>query len=247
MPLQALKPRGRTGVRSAFEYCFRGCNLPRSAPGPTPWETPMKTVVLGALAGLVLAAPSLAQGQDPTGTYLSETGDTRVRIARCGGSYCGTIVAVKGDARDSNNPDPGLRSPGFGRGAHDFRHSARGRRLRGIALQLQRRQDLFRPHDVPWRQCHAAFRLRPGRIDLSDPDLDEGELSGWVDRRGGLWGGGPGRRRPAPLITELIARHPTSHSLTSLPHLARCPNRTACTAGSFKSVAPRSSDRTLRP
>jgi uncharacterized protein (DUF2147 family) len=70
----------------------------------------MKTVVLGALAGLVLAAPSLAQGQDPTGTYLSETGDTRVRIARCGGSYCGTIVAVKGDARDSNNPDPGLRS-----------------------------------------------------------------------------------------------------------------------------------------
>src|SRR5215212_913736 len=78
--------------------------------GRPPWRTSMRIVVLGALAGLALAAPSLAQGQDPRGTYLSETGDTRVRIARCGVSYCGTIVAVKGDIKDVNNPDPGLRS-----------------------------------------------------------------------------------------------------------------------------------------
>ena len=63
---------------------------------------------LGALA-LALASPACAQGQDPSGTYLSESGETRVRIARCGGAYCGTIVSVQGEAKDVNNADPALR------------------------------------------------------------------------------------------------------------------------------------------
>jgi uncharacterized protein (DUF2147 family) len=70
----------------------------------------MKPVLLSFVAALALAAPVLAQGQDPSGTYLSESGDTRVRIARCGGAYCGTIVAVRGETKDVNNPDTGLRS-----------------------------------------------------------------------------------------------------------------------------------------
>ena len=70
----------------------------------------MKPVLLSLMAALALAAPVLAQSQDPSGTYLSESGDTRVRIARCGGAYCGTIVAVRGEAKDVNNPDAGLRS-----------------------------------------------------------------------------------------------------------------------------------------
>jgi uncharacterized protein (DUF2147 family) len=69
----------------------------------------MKPVLLSFMAALALAAPVLAQGQDPSGTYLSESGDTRVRIARCGGAYCGTIVAVRGETKDVNNPDTGLR------------------------------------------------------------------------------------------------------------------------------------------
>lgn len=73
----------------------------------------MKPVRLSFMAALALAAPVLAQGQDPSGTYLSESGDTRVRIARCGGAYCGTIVAVRGEAKDVNNPDAGLRSRGL--------------------------------------------------------------------------------------------------------------------------------------
>lgn len=70
----------------------------------------MIALALSLLASLTLASPTLAQGQDPIGTYLSETGDTRVRIARCGGAYCGTIVAVRGETKDVNNPDPALKT-----------------------------------------------------------------------------------------------------------------------------------------
>lgn len=48
------------------------------------------------------AAPAMAQ--DPSGTWLSQSGDTRVRIARCGSSYCGTIVAVRNNLKDESNP-----------------------------------------------------------------------------------------------------------------------------------------------
>lgn len=73
----------------------------------------MKTLSLAtSLAfGLILcASPAPAQVRDPSGTYLSESGETRVHIARCGQVYCGTIVAMKGDTRDVYNPDPELRS-----------------------------------------------------------------------------------------------------------------------------------------
>jgi uncharacterized protein (DUF2147 family) len=70
----------------------------------------MKPVLFAALGALVLAGPAFAQAQDPTGTYLSESGETRVRIARCGSAYCGTIVAVQGEAKDVNNPEPGQRN-----------------------------------------------------------------------------------------------------------------------------------------
>lgn len=69
----------------------------------------MKSTFLAALGILVLAGSVQAQTFDPSGTYLSESGETRVRIARCGQAYCGTIVSVQGDAKDTNNPDPNQR------------------------------------------------------------------------------------------------------------------------------------------
>jgi len=69
----------------------------------------MRSIVF-SVAFIAASLPALAQGQEPTGTCLSESGDTRVRISRCGGSYCGVIVAVRGEAKDVNNPDPTLRS-----------------------------------------------------------------------------------------------------------------------------------------
>jgi uncharacterized protein (DUF2147 family) len=68
----------------------------------------MKQTIL-ALGLVTLALPASAQPADPSGTYLSETGETRVRIARCGGAYCGTIISVQGEAKDVNNPDPKLK------------------------------------------------------------------------------------------------------------------------------------------
>ena len=68
----------------------------------------MKQTIL-ALGFVMLALPASAQPADPSGTYLSETGDTRVRIARCGPAYCGTIISVQGEAKDVNNPDPKLK------------------------------------------------------------------------------------------------------------------------------------------
>jgi uncharacterized protein (DUF2147 family) len=69
----------------------------------------MKQTIL-ALSLVMLALPASAQPADPSGTYLSETGETRVRIARCGGAYCGTIISLQGEAKDVNNPDPKLKS-----------------------------------------------------------------------------------------------------------------------------------------
>ncbi|MBM6596090.1 DUF2147 domain-containing protein [Microvirga pudoricolor] len=70
----------------------------------------MKVLSLAALALLALSGAAHAQSADPSGTYVSETGETRVRIARCGAAWCGTIVSVKGETKDANNPDPSLRN-----------------------------------------------------------------------------------------------------------------------------------------
>ncbi len=63
----------------------------------------------GLLAlGLALGAAQAAGG-DPSGTWLTETGDSKVRLARCGGGYCGTLISTAGKGLDANNPDPALR------------------------------------------------------------------------------------------------------------------------------------------
>ena len=69
----------------------------------------MKQPILAAVGLVLLTIPAQAQPADPSGTYLSETGETRVRIARCGAAYCGTIISTQGEAKDVNNPDPKLK------------------------------------------------------------------------------------------------------------------------------------------
>ena len=65
-----------------------------------------------ALAASVLASLSLpANAQDATGTWLTASGETRVRIAPCGGNVCGTIVWTKDTgAKDVNNPNAAQKS-----------------------------------------------------------------------------------------------------------------------------------------
>ena len=61
----------------------------------------MRFKLMMAGAGLTLAAsvmPALAQ--DVTGTWLRDTGASRVRFAKCGEAMCGTLAWLK----DSNGP-----------------------------------------------------------------------------------------------------------------------------------------------
>jgi uncharacterized protein (DUF2147 family) len=68
----------------------------------------MKLKTFAALGALLLATSAQGQSGDPSGTWLSQSGETRVRIARCGAVYCGTITA-SALPTDINNPDPSRR------------------------------------------------------------------------------------------------------------------------------------------
>jgi uncharacterized protein (DUF2147 family) len=71
-------------------------------------EREMKQAILAAFGLIALVLPAKAQSADPSGTWLTQSGDTRVRIARCGAVYCGTIVTSTYQ-KDTNNSDPALR------------------------------------------------------------------------------------------------------------------------------------------
>ena len=78
-----------------------------------------------AIFAALLAAPSArAQGAgEPTGVWLTQAGDARVRVSKCGGGICGVIVGLKqpidpatGKPQvDDKNPNPALaRRPMIG-------------------------------------------------------------------------------------------------------------------------------------
>lgn len=64
-----------------------------------------------AAAALLLcglgAGPAAAQ--DTIGTWLSKSGETRVRIAACGAELCGTVIWQQNPGKDVNNPDAARR------------------------------------------------------------------------------------------------------------------------------------------
>jgi uncharacterized protein (DUF2147 family) len=62
----------------------------------------MKRHLLAAAALFALAGSSTAYA-DPLGTWLTQTGTSRIRVADCGGALCGTIVWLK----EPNDPDTG--------------------------------------------------------------------------------------------------------------------------------------------
>jgi uncharacterized protein (DUF2147 family) len=58
---------------------------------------------LFAVALLALAGSEGALAADPTGTWLTQTGGSRIKVADCGGALCGTIIWL----REPNDPDTG--------------------------------------------------------------------------------------------------------------------------------------------
>ena len=68
------------------------------------------------LAALIGATAVHAQSADASGTWLTQAGDARVKISKCGGGICGVVVWLKEPydtatgqpATDSKNPNPSL-------------------------------------------------------------------------------------------------------------------------------------------
>ena len=71
-----------------------------------------------AIITALLAAPSArAQGaSEPSGVWLTQAGDARVKVSKCGGGLCGVIVWLKDPINpatgkpqvDDKNPNPAL-------------------------------------------------------------------------------------------------------------------------------------------
>jgi uncharacterized protein (DUF2147 family) len=80
-------------------------------------------ILLILLAALLGSSTAHAQSADANGTWLTQAGDARVKINKCGGGICGVIVWLRephdtatGElATDSKNPNPALaRRPMIG-------------------------------------------------------------------------------------------------------------------------------------
>ena len=53
---------------------------------------------------LLAASGTNAQTGDPSGIWLTQAGDARVRVSKCGGAICGVVVWL----REPTNPATGL-------------------------------------------------------------------------------------------------------------------------------------------
>jgi len=75
--------------------------------------------IIAVLAALLAAPSAQAQGAaEPGGIWLTQAGDARVRVSKCGGGICGVIVGLKqpidpatGKPQvDDKNPNPALKN-----------------------------------------------------------------------------------------------------------------------------------------
>jgi uncharacterized protein (DUF2147 family) len=80
-------------------------------------------LIIAVLTAVLGAVPAKAQSADPSGTWLTQAGDARVRVSRCGGGICGVVVWLRDPINpttgkpqvDDKNPNPALaRRPMIG-------------------------------------------------------------------------------------------------------------------------------------
>jgi len=80
--------------------------------------------VIAILTALLGAPPAKAQaGLDPSGIRLTQAGDAKIRVGKCGGGICGVVIWLKDPINpatgkpqvDDKNPNPALaRRPMIG-------------------------------------------------------------------------------------------------------------------------------------
>lgn len=88
----------------------------------------MRRLVFAAAALFVLASPGGASAAEPVGTWLTQTGLSRIRLADCGGALCGTIVWLK----EPNDPETGKPKTD----KHNSDASRRNKPLIGVQIVL---------------------------------------------------------------------------------------------------------------
>jgi uncharacterized protein (DUF2147 family) len=75
------------------------------------------TFIIATLAALLTAPSALAQGAaEPTGIWMTQAGDARVKVSKCSGGICGVIIGLRDPidpstgkpAVDNKNPNPSL-------------------------------------------------------------------------------------------------------------------------------------------
>jgi uncharacterized protein (DUF2147 family) len=97
-------------------------------------------LILAAATVLTIAAAPAETHDDPTGVWLTEAGDAKIEVSKCGSGICGTIIWLKdpidpatgGPQLDDKNDDPALaRRPIIGLNIFDDMKSVTERKWSG--------------------------------------------------------------------------------------------------------------------
>ncbi len=64
---------------------------------------------LSLLLASTIVTGAMAQSQNITGTYINESGGTKVKLSDCEVGLCGTVIWMKNPVNDVNNPDASKR------------------------------------------------------------------------------------------------------------------------------------------
>ena len=71
----------------------------------------MRAIVVATLAAVAVGSGAArAENGNVLGTWLTDGGDSKIRVAPCGKAVCATVAWGKSNGLDSNNPEPALRT-----------------------------------------------------------------------------------------------------------------------------------------
>ena len=82
---------------------------------------------LFSIAALAIAVVLPAHASDPTGVWINDKGDTKVRVSRCGATLCGTVAWLGKPTDASGQPKTDRHNPDVAK---------RPRRLIGLPVLL---------------------------------------------------------------------------------------------------------------
>ena len=94
--------------------------------------TRRSTTLAAAAFAVLVTAPLPALAADPTGMWLTDTADAKVRIVHCGSAICGTIAWLK-------EPNDSAGKPKVDRNNADAAH--RNRPIMGVPIILSMKPD----------------------------------------------------------------------------------------------------------